>query len=192
MVVDMEQTTNFVDKCTALRNRRGFHRLGCPLGVERVWWSMKVIDLIHRLGFRCLYLGFRVYAALFRPCMRGTFVFVWVEDRFLAVRSSYRKNWSVPGGMVGRKEEWMDAACRELGEEVGIFLPDDGLTFISEMSGFKNPNERVQCFELRLDTEPDVNIDHREIVEARFMTVAEAREFPLLEGVERYLDTLDN
>ena len=45
-------------------------------------------------------------------------VFVWVDDRFLLVRSSYRKQWSVPGGMAGRKETWIDAARRELLEEV--------------------------------------------------------------------------
>jgi 8-oxo-dGTP diphosphatase len=151
-----------------------------------------MIDLIHRLGFRCLYLGFRVYTALFRPRIRGTFVFIWVGDRFLAARSSYRRDWSVPGGMVGRKEEWADAARRELDEEVGITLAADGLTFVTEMSGFRNPNERVQVFEVRMESKPLFTIDNREMAEAGFMTVSEAQKLPLMEGVERYLGTLDN
>ncbi len=38
----------------------------------------------------------------------------------LLVRNSYRKGWSVPGGLLKRGEEASDAAVREIREEAGL------------------------------------------------------------------------
>lgn len=42
------------------------------------------------------------------------------DGRILLVKPSYRNGWSVPGGLVGRRESPRDAARRELREEVGL------------------------------------------------------------------------
>ena len=44
------------------------------------------------------------------------------DGRMLLVRQSYRNGWSVPGGLVQRRESPRDAARRELREEVGLDL----------------------------------------------------------------------
>jgi 8-oxo-dGTP diphosphatase len=44
------------------------------------------------------------------------------DGRILLVKPSYRDGWSVPGGLVGRRETPRDAARRELREEVGLDL----------------------------------------------------------------------
>jgi 8-oxo-dGTP diphosphatase len=38
----------------------------------------------------------------------------------LLVRQSYRKSWAFPGGLLKRNEDPIDAAARELQEELGI------------------------------------------------------------------------
>jgi 8-oxo-dGTP diphosphatase len=46
-----------------------------------------------------------------------------IEDgngRILLVRHSYRNHWGLPGGLLARDEEAVDAARREVQEEVGI------------------------------------------------------------------------
>jgi ADP-ribose pyrophosphatase YjhB (NUDIX family) len=44
------------------------------------------------------------------------------DGEILLVRPSYREGWSVPGGLVRRRETPRDAAQRELREEVGLDL----------------------------------------------------------------------
>ena len=51
----------------------------------------------------------------------GAMCFVERTDgAVLLVRQSYRKAWGLPGGLLKRNEDPIDAAVRELEEEVGI------------------------------------------------------------------------
>ncbi len=51
----------------------------------------------------------------------GTIPFVVRGDgRVLLVRHSYKSNWATPGGFVDRREAAVDAAVREVREEVGL------------------------------------------------------------------------
>ena len=42
------------------------------------------------------------------------------------VRHSYRADWGLPGGLIGRKEEPADAVRRETLEEIGLEIEVDG------------------------------------------------------------------
>ena len=42
------------------------------------------------------------------------------DGAVLLVRQSYRKSWALPGGLLNRNEEPIDAATRELEEEIGL------------------------------------------------------------------------
>lgn len=42
------------------------------------------------------------------------------DGSVLLVRQSYRKSWAFPGGLLKRNEDPIDAATRELREEVGL------------------------------------------------------------------------
>lgn len=42
------------------------------------------------------------------------------DGTVLLVRQSYRRSWSFPGGLLKRNEDPIDAAARELKEEVGL------------------------------------------------------------------------
>lgn len=48
------------------------------------------------------------------------------DGAVLLVRHSYRRRWGFPGGLVGRGEEVVDAACREAREEVRLTVEVSG------------------------------------------------------------------
>ena len=53
----------------------------------------------------------------------GAMCFVEREDgAVLLVRQSYRTSWALPGGLLKRNEDPIDAATREIQEEVGLTL----------------------------------------------------------------------
>ena len=75
---------------------------------------------LRRALIRCAYIGQRTYWFLVRPNVTGVKCLVTHEDEFLLVRHTYgRRVWEVPGGTVRRREAPVDAARREMQEELG-------------------------------------------------------------------------
>ena len=105
-----------------------------------------------------------------RPAHDGAVVAVWLDGRVLAVQQSYRTTVSWPGGGIRRSEEPREAARRELREDLGLAVRPDDLVLAREMVvDWDFRRERVRVFELRLEAEPVLRIDNREIVAARFV-----------------------
>ncbi len=128
--------------------------------MDRFW------RLAYRLGFRAARLWWR----LRRPHHDGAVVAVWWGGRVLAVQQSYRSNPSWPGGGIRRGEEPREAARRELREELGLEVAPDDLVLAREtVVDWDFRREHVRVFELRLRAEPELRIDNREIVAARFV-----------------------
>src|SRR5687767_15733073 len=91
--------------------------------VDRFW------RLAYRVGFRIARLWWR----LRRPDHDGAMVAVWLDGRVLAVQQSYRTNPSWPGGGIRRGEGPLEAARRELREELGLAVRPDDLVLALEM-----------------------------------------------------------
>ena len=113
---------------------------------------------------------------------------MWWRDEILITKSPYRAHLSMPAGGVKRGEAPIDAACRELREEVGLRaqpadLVDAGL-FVTRQQ-FKE--DRAHVYELHLDAEPRVEIDHREIVAADFVAPSEAQAMHTSDILRDYL-----
>lgn len=76
-------------------------------------------------------LGLKFYTAVTRrPRVR---VIVTNErSEVLLIRGiiSHRGWWTLPGGGVNRKEEWAEAASRELFEETGIKMPAEAFIYV--------------------------------------------------------------
>lgn len=119
--------------------------------------------------------------------MRGALVAVWYDGKILLIQKSYRKAWSIPGGLVKKRETREQGAVRETSEEVGIRLDPGDLAFAAEVPGELGPNDRAHLFEVEVDGPVDVVIDGREIVKAEFVLPEEAIHRVLDKQIEAYV-----
>ena len=114
---------------------------------------------------------------------------VHVGGAVLLVRSSYRREWNLPGGSVRSGETPEAAARRELVEEIGVAVAV--LAAAGEASGlWEGRRDRVCFFELRMARLSSLRLDNREIVEARLVSPEEALRMKLTVPLRIYLDRI--
>jgi 8-oxo-dGTP pyrophosphatase MutT (NUDIX family) len=143
-------------------------------------------DAFWRLAFRVGHPLARVWWRLRRAPHEGALVAVYVDRELLLVRSSYRAEWSFPGGSIARGETAEAAARRELIEEIGLVAP--ALLPAGEVSGtWEGRRDRVHVFELRLARLPALTLDNREIIGVRLASPEAARGLPVTGPVAAYL-----
>ena len=147
-----------------------------------------ILDRPIRFALRCTYRLLRVWWSFRRPRGSGAAVAVWHGGKLLLVRHSYRSGFSLPGGGVGRRETPVAAATRELREETGVIVEPSRLSPVSggarsAVCGRYTPH----VFEYRADRQPEIRIDNREIIEARFVDPGEAEDLRLDYRLRRYM-----
>ena len=143
-------------------------------------------------GYRAAYwLAFRILRGwwfLRRPDHRGALVAVWVRNRVLMLRLSYRPHMCLPGGGIERGETPEQAALRELREEVGLILtPADIHVAWRQQSFWDYRQDHVTIFEAELDDLPPLLPDGREVVEARLISPLVVLAGPAAPFVKSYL-----
>ncbi len=82
---------------------------------------------------------------------------------------SYRPGRTLPGGRLRRNEAPEAGACRELLEELGLHVSPADLALIV-------PGRRASIYEYRALSEPRIEIDNREIIEAGFLAPEDVPE----------------
>jgi 8-oxo-dGTP diphosphatase len=147
----------------------------------------ELTDAAHQRFYRSAYKLMKLYWAAARPKTHGALVAVWHGGRVLLVRQSYLDYHSMPGGYVKPGETAKQAAVRELHEELGVTVSEAQLVPVLDVTHEWNQHlDHVEVFTLDLDESPVVEIDNREVVDARFYTPEEALAldlFPPLRAV---------
>ena len=146
------------------------------------------IDTLHRVAYRMAYPVWQFYLRQFQTRTQGAQVALWSNNRLLLIRNSYRSEYAFPGGYLKRAEDTARAARRELREETGLAVEIDQLAFSSAWTHtYGRSVGHDDLFECRLDKPPAINIDNREVIEARFVTRQEALTLPFETHVVQYL-----
>ena len=143
-----------------------------PCLAARTHFAMtRVLDACYRAAFRLAY-----PLAMLWWCLRGNTgitVAVWVGERVLLVRHSYKPGLQLPGGSIRSGEDPCSAAARELQEEVGLTVPLNDLHLVGPFPSTYGTN---YLYETELTVEPKLTVDRREIVSARFAPAKLAHE----------------
>ena len=148
-----------------------------------------MIDAAFRLAYRGAYQLMRIYWALLKPSTHGALVAIWVRGRVLLIKNSYVRYFSLPGGYVHHNETGIQAAIRELREEVGVSVSEAQLKpSIDESHIWEQKRERLEIFELELDEEPKIQVDNREVVSATFFEPGQALELKLFPPLRKHIE----
>lgn len=87
--------------------------------------------------------------------------------RILLIRQPPGHGWSIPGGLMDRGEIPIEAAARELNEEVGIAVDVDDLVPLTPSALVHVAGRWVDCvFEARVPPDTRVTVDGGEVIEA--------------------------
>ena len=95
--------------------------------------SSTTIDYLIRAALWTAYRLLRVWWFIRRPQHDGAVIAIWLDGRILMVRHSYRSRLGWPGGGIKAGEQQLDAACRELHEELGLLVSRESLAFHSDL-----------------------------------------------------------
>lgn len=151
---------------------------------------MKLIDALYQVAYFCAFRILRIRWYLTRPKHHGALVLIWHEGQILLLRNSYHALWSLPGGGVDSGECAPAAAVREIREELGAEVAMTELRELTEITlPFRHRTDRVALFAWYPAARPVLLIDNREVVEARWFTVEEARRLALVPHLAHYLET---
>lgn len=89
------------------------------------------------------------------------------EERMLLLRQPPGRGWSLPGGLLSRREPPVRGAARELAEETGIRL-DPAELRPAAPNAIVHPHGRWvdMVFQARVGTDTDLTVDGGEVFEA--------------------------
>ena len=139
---------------------------------------------IRRLGFRVAHRLLRVWWFARRPRQNGVKCVLTDGDNVLLVRHTYgRSVWDLPGGGIKRDEPPLDAARREIEEELGVRLEgwrDLGTVGLTEY----HRHDTIHCFQADLNGKP-LTIDRGELDTAEWFS---RRQLP--RDVGRYVNRI--
>lgn len=114
------------------------------------------------------------YAMLYGQFARKPRVRILIrhKDNILLVKNWIgMQSWSLPGGGIDRDESSLEAAHREVKEEVGIILAKDPTPTLIAPSPEPTTLFRIQLFDIELKKKPQVTIDELEIIEYRWVNL---------------------
>jgi 8-oxo-dGTP diphosphatase len=151
--------------------------------------SVSIVDFAFRMAYRAAYQVMRVYWGVARPVTRGALVAIWNNDEILLVKNSYVDYYCVPGGYIQGTETPVEAAVRELAEEVSIQVSPEALKLgREETHTWEGKTDVVSIFDLDVDERPVFRVDNREVIDAEFFSPQYALEINLFPPLRRHIE----
>lgn len=123
----------------------------------------------------------------FNPSLEAAGCYCEWKDKILLLKRSPHKpqghTWGIPGGKLEEGETPRGAVVREVYEEVGIRMQEAELEEIGRMYVRRPPLDYIfYRFRKSFLTPPVLHLSLEEHMEARWVTVEEALELPLIYG----------
>lgn len=148
-----------------------------------------LFDRTVQLAYVCAYQLMKTYWRVRRPTTHGALVVLWHDGKLLLVRNSYVDYYSLPGGYIHGGESSRDAAVRELAEEVGLSArPDELELALDTTHRWEGKHDHVEIFSLEVQKRPDIRVDHREVIEASWVTPERALQLNLFPPIRTVLE----
>jgi 8-oxo-dGTP pyrophosphatase MutT (NUDIX family) len=149
-----------------------------------------LIDKAYQVFYRVAYHLLRCAWFFIRPSVQGVNVAIWIHEKVLLVKPSYKREYAMPGGYIKRGEDKRSAAMREVSEELNLSIPRDGLTCVNTyLNTHEYKRDTTTIFEIRLQAPPPIVLDQREIVQSRWVSPEEAFKLELPPSIRAYLQT---
>jgi 8-oxo-dGTP diphosphatase len=147
------------------------------------------VDLAYQLAYKLAYRMMRVYWGVRKPATHGALVTLWNQGQVLLVQNSYVPYRSLPGGYVARNETAVQAAVRELREEIGINARPDQLDKVfDQVNEWEGKRDHVEIFTLALEQRPKIAIDRREVISAEWFSPRDALELNLFPPIRTVIE----
>ncbi len=150
-----------------------------------------IIDHFFQIAYFLAYRMIKMYWGLRKPKTFGALITIWWQGEILLVKNSYLKYFSLPGGYLRKGEKPVEAAIRELQEEVGVQVIADDLTLVFQAEHFwENRRDNVSIFILETSEKPQITVDNREVLSAKFYPPVQALALdlfpPIVTCIEKY------
>ncbi len=107
------------------------------------------------------------------------------DGKLLTVKSGYKKRWSIPGGVIDAKESPLQAACREVREEVGLTIDPADTTFAFVMHRHSERLGNSYAFIFRADLST-MQLSHVILEAAEIDEMATVSKQDVLADVDKY------
>jgi N-acetylglucosaminyldiphosphoundecaprenol N-acetyl-beta-D-mannosaminyltransferase len=148
-------------------------------------------NLAHKLLHGIYRLGYQAQLALHyvtRPRIDGAYAAIWRDGAVLLIRNSYKPFYTLPCGKIDQTETPLQAARRELREEVALQLPETAFRqAFSTINHSEYKQDHVHVFEARPEGPLTIQPDGLEVIWAGFRRPGDALDLPLFPPVRDYL-----
>ena len=122
------------------------------------------------------------YLSLPAKRMGAGIILINDQNKIIVVKPTYKPHWEIPGGVVEKDESPLGGAVREVGEELGLTISPDRVTFASLdyiAAGGEKTEALMFLFATRVSDEliAKIRLDRREVSEFKLIDPSDATAF---------------